>query len=157
MKLNKYLFSVFTVAAALFLSGCSDFLDRSPQGQFTEDDNPNALVNGKIYNVYTMMRNYNITAGPPALAIHCFRSEDAEKGSIASDGSDVEQMYDDFLYTPDNGLLGAYWGQNYAVIYQCNDILESIAAKETAGQTESEDIVNKGEASFSGPIAISTW
>ena len=39
-------------------------------------------------------------------------------------------------------------GKNYAVIYQCNDILDAIAEKETAGQTEAEDIINKGEASF---------
>ena len=113
MKLNKYIFATLITSTTLFLGSCSDFLDRSPQGQFTEDDNPNALVNGKIYNVYTMMRNYNVTAGPPAFAIHCFRSEDSEKGSIASDGSDVAEMYDDFVYTPTNGLLGAYWGQNY--------------------------------------------
>ena len=148
MKLDKYIYSIFIAAATLSLGSCSDFLDRSPQGQFTEDDNPNALVNGKIYNVYTMMRNYNVTAGPPAFAIHCFRSEDSEKGSIASDGSDVAEMYDDFVYTPTNGLLGAYWGQNYAIIYQCNEILDAIAEKETAGQTETEDIINKGEASF---------
>ena len=148
MKLNKYIFATLITSTTLFLGSCSDFLDRSPQGQFTEDDNPNALVNGKIYNVYTMMRNYNVTAGPPAFAIHCFRSEDSEKGSIASDGSDVAEMYDDFVYTPTNGLLGAYWGQNYAIIYQCNEILDAIAEKETAGQTETEDIINKGEASF---------
>ena len=29
------------------------------------------------------MRNFNITAGTPAFAIHCFRSEDSEKGSIS--------------------------------------------------------------------------
>ena len=34
-----------------------------------------------------MMRSYDITAGTTALAIHCLRSEDEEKGSIASDGS----------------------------------------------------------------------
>ena len=148
MKLNKYLFSTFIAASALLISSCSDFLDRSPQGQFTEDDNPNALVNGKIYNVYTMMRSFDITAGTPAIAIHYLRSEDSEKGSIPSDGSDVAEMYDDFLYTPTNGLLGSYWGKNYAIIYQCNDILDAIAEKETAGQTETEDIINKGEASF---------
>ena len=64
MKLNKYIFAALITSTTLFLGSCSDFLDRSPQGQFTEDDNPNALVNGKIYNVYTMMRNYNVTAGP---------------------------------------------------------------------------------------------
>lgn len=148
MKLNKYLFSTFIAASTLLISSCSDFLDRSPQGQFTEDDNPNALVNGKIYNVYTMMRSFDITAGTPAIAIHYLRSEDSEKGSIPSDGSDVAEMYDDFLYTPTNGLLGSYWGKNYAIIYQCNDILDAIAEKETAGQTETEDIINKGEASF---------
>lgn len=94
MKLNKYIFATLITSTTLFLGSCSDFLDRSPQGQFTEDDNPNALVNGKIYNVYTLMRNYDVTAGPPALAIHCFRSEDSEKGSISSDGSDVAEMYD---------------------------------------------------------------
>ena len=107
MKLNKYLLSTFIAASALLISSCSDFLDRSPQGQFTEDDNPNALVNGKIYNVYTMMRSFDITAGTPAIAIHYLRSEDSEKGSIPSDGSDVAEMYDDFLYTPTNGLLGS--------------------------------------------------
>ena len=58
MKLNKYIFATLITSTTLFLGSCSDFLDRSPQGQFTEDDNPNALVNGKIYNVYTMMRQY---------------------------------------------------------------------------------------------------
>ena len=148
MKMDKYIFSTFIAATTLLLSSCSDFLDRSPQGQFTEDDNPNALVNGKIYNVYTMMRSFDVTSGTPAFAIHSFRSEDAEKGSLASDGSDVAEMYDDFIYTPSNGQLGAYWGKNYAIIYQCNDILDAIAEKETTGQTESEDIINKGEASF---------
>ena len=108
MKLDKYIFSTFITATTLLLSSCSDFLDRSPQGQFTEDDNPNALVNGKIYNVYTMKRSFDVTSGTPAFAIHSFRSEDAEKGSLASDGSDVAEMYDDFIYTPSNGQLGAY-------------------------------------------------
>ena len=33
-----------------------------------EDDNPGALAEGKIFNIYTMMRNFNITAGTPAFA-----------------------------------------------------------------------------------------
>ena len=44
MKLNKYIFATLITSTTLFLGSCSDFLDRSPQGQFTEDDNPNALV-----------------------------------------------------------------------------------------------------------------
>ena len=73
MKLDKYIFSTFIAAAALALGSCSDFLDRSPQGQFTEDDNPNALVNGKIYNVYTMMRSYHRRHYRPRYPLSPFR------------------------------------------------------------------------------------
>ena len=63
MKLYKYILSLSLAIGAMMVTSCNDFLDRSPQGQFTEDDDPNALVNGKIYNVYTMMRKFDITAG----------------------------------------------------------------------------------------------
>lgn len=145
MKRNKYIPFLSVALSLLTMTSCNDFLDRSPQGQFTEDDDPNALVNGKIYNVYTMMRNYNITAGIPAFAVHSFRSEDAEKGSAASDGANVAEMYDDFAYTASNDLLGAYWSQNYAIIYQCNDIIQAI---ETDNMDTDNDRINKGEAMF---------
>lgn len=79
MKLNKYILPIALAVSALSFCSCNDFLDRHPQGQFTEDDNPGALAEGKVFNIYTMMRNYNITAGIPAFAIEYFRSEDSEK------------------------------------------------------------------------------
>ena len=145
MKRNKYLLSIGVMAGMLALTGCNDFLDRSPQGQFTEDDHPGALAEGKVFNIYTMMRSFDITAGTPAFAIHCFRSEDSEKGSISSDGSEQAAMYDDFLYNASNGLIKSYWSQNYAIIYQCNDVLDAI---ETGHLTEENDLYNKGEALF---------
>ena len=54
--MKRYIYILLSLSLALgamTLTSCNDFLDRSPQGQFTEDDDPNALVNGKIYNVYT--------------------------------------------------------------------------------------------------------
>ena len=148
MKRNSLLLTTAVATVLLLFTACNDFLDRSPQGQFTEDDNPNALVDGKIYNIYTLMRDFNITAGTPAFAIHCFRSEDSEKGSSISDGSDIAEMYDDFIYTPTNGMLGAYWSQNYAIIFQCNDILQSIAENEATGLRTENDLRNRGEALF---------
>ena len=140
----RFAAQLLLLSTLLFFASCYDFLDRSPQGQFTEDDNPGALDEGKIYNIYTLMRNYNITAGVPAFAIEYFRSEDQEKGSIPSDGSPEAVMYDDFNYNATNGPLKAYWNQNYAVIFQCNDVLEDIASKP---DTE-ESAINKGEALF---------
>ena len=88
MKIKKYILSLLIGATALSFSACNDFLDRDPLGQFTEDDAPNALVGGKMYNVYYLMRGYDITAGIPAFMIHMVRSEDSEKGSDAGDGGE---------------------------------------------------------------------
>ena len=59
MKIKKYILSLLIGATALSFSACNDFLDRDPLGQFTEDDAPNALVGGKMYNVYYLMRGYD--------------------------------------------------------------------------------------------------
>lgn len=145
MELTKKILFILAIGGTIALTSCNDFLDRSPQGQFTEDDNPGALAEGKVFNIYTMMRNFNITAGTPAFAIHCFRSEDSEKGSISSDGAEQAAMYDDFLYNASNGLIKSYWSQNYAIIYQCNDVIDAI---ETGNLKEENDLYNKGEALF---------
>lgn len=139
----RYFLLLTAAVSMLTLGSCDDFLDRSPQGQFTEDDNPNALVDGKVFNLYTLMRNYNVTAGVPAFAIEGFRSEDAEKGSVSSDNAAQAEMFDDFIYTTTDGLIKAYWSQNYAIIYQCNDVLDAI---EAAKLTDENSLRNKGEA-----------
>lgn len=146
MKIKKYILSLLIGATALSFSACNDFLDRDPLGQFTEDDAPNALVGGKMYNVYYLMRGYDITAGIPAFMIHMVRSEDSEKGSDSGDGGEQAAMYDDFEYTASNGPLGAYWSQNYKIIYQCNEILDDIEKSENKDDTE--NIRTKGEALF---------
>ena len=80
MKLKHKILTLIAGTLTTFaLTSCNDFLDRDPLGQFTEDDAPNALIGGKMYNVYYLMRSYNITAGIPAFMIHMVRSEDSEK------------------------------------------------------------------------------
>lgn len=99
MKIKNLILSLLAGVTALALTACNDFLDRDPLGQFTEDDAPNALVVGKMYNVYYLMRSYNITAGIPAFMVHMVRSEDSEKGSDVGDGGQEASMWDDFEYT----------------------------------------------------------
>ena len=147
MKLkNKILTLIAGTLTTFALTSCNDFLDRDPLGQFTEDDAPNALIGGKMYNVYYLMRSYNITAGIPAFMIHMVRSEDSEKGSDAGDGADQAAMWDDFQYTASNGTLSAYWGQNYKIIYQCNEILDDLENSEN--KDDPENVRTKGEALF---------
>ena len=40
----KKILYIATIGFTLLTSSCNDFLDRHPQGQFTEDDNPGALA-----------------------------------------------------------------------------------------------------------------
>lgn len=51
MELTKKILSILAIGGTLALTSCNDFLDRSPQGQFTEDDNPGALAEGKVFNI----------------------------------------------------------------------------------------------------------
>lgn len=145
MKLNKYIVSLLIASSAFTFTGCNDFLDRSPLGEFTEDDKPGGSLDGQVFNIYTLMRNYNITAGIPAFLIHNVRSEDSEKGSDASDGADQAAMFDDFFYTTNNGSVKAYWTQNYTIIYQCNSVIETV---EKGNLTDEGSQRNKGEAYF---------
>ena len=55
-------------------------------------------------------------------------------------------MWDDFEYTASNGPLSAYWGQNYKIIYQCNEILDDI--EKSGHKDDTEAIRNRGEALF---------
>ena len=117
MKLkNKILTLIAGTLTTFALTSCNDFLDRDPLGQFTEDDAPNALIGGKMYNVYYLMRSYNITAGIPAFMIHMVRSEDSEKGSDAGDGADQAAVWDEFEYTAFKGMLSAYCWHKYKVM-----------------------------------------
>ena len=49
-------------------------------------------------------------------------------------------------YTASNGPLSAYWGQNYKIIYQCNEILDDI--EKSGHKDDTEAIRNRGEALF---------
>ncbi len=143
--LNKYITITAIAFVIISLFGCNDFLDRRPQGDFTSDDDKSGGIEGGIFGIYGKMRSYSLTAGIPAFAIHCFRSEDSEKGSTVTDGPDQAAMYDNFEYTASNGLLGSYWETNYSIITDCNKILRDIKNM----QTDDKNIkVYEAEARF---------
>lgn len=123
--INKF---IYILVSALLLSfvGCDDFLDRSPQGSYTEDDDTSGGVEGKVFAVYSKLRSYNITAGIPAFLVHMVRSEDSEKGSTENDGPDNAEFWDNFDYNTTNGTLDTYWNHNYSIIHDCNAVLDTL-------------------------------
>jgi hypothetical protein len=151
MKMNKiYIWLLFAAISSLSLGGCSDLLDQKPQGEWVEgDEGSGGSFQSDIFTLYAKLRGYHVTSGTTALAIHSFRSEDAEKGSTASDGAAHGRMFDDFEYIATNGLIGSYWTANYEIIILANKILDDIAQSEADKGTLSEgDLINLSEAHF---------
>jgi len=151
MKKNiAYLLMILTAVTVLILNGCSDLLDQRPQGEWVEgDEGSGGSFQSDVFTLYAKIRGFHVTSGTTALAIHSFRSEDAEKGSTAADGAAHGVMYDDFEYIATNGLLGSYWTGNYEIINLANKILYDIAqAEEEKGTLSEGDLINKSEAHF---------
>jgi len=151
MKMNKiYFWLLFAAMFSLTPVGCSDLLDQKPQGEWVEgDEGSGGSFQSDIFTLYAKLRGYHVTSGTTALAIHSFRSEDAEKGSTASDGAAHGRMFDDFEYIATNDLIGSYWTANYEIIILANKILDDIAQSEADKGTLSEgDLINRSEAHF---------
>ncbi len=139
--------AIFTFLFALVFVGCTDLLDQQPQGEWVEgDESGGGSFQSDIFTLYAQLRGFHITSGTTALAIHNFRSEDAEKGSTAADGAAHGRMFDDFEYIATNGLIGSYWTANYEVIILANKILDDLSQVE--GELSEGDLINKSEAHF---------
>jgi hypothetical protein len=109
--------------------GCNKFLDTQPQGAYTLENYPYQAGAGPydtyIFGAYNFLRDYNISAAPFIVATS-IRSDDADKGSTASDGgADVITM-DNFPVLPSNGIANALWVNYFTLINRCNIALDQI-------------------------------
>jgi len=144
MKTIKgYLFPTI-VAIGLLLSACSDYLDLTPLGRYTEEDIPAGSFESQIFGVYAKMRAFEVSA-MPYIAIHNFRSDDADKGSSTTDGVAQENFYDNFEYTKDEWLLNGYWSGHYALIIAANAVIADI---DSVQATDEATLINRAEAKF---------
>lgn len=125
-------------------SGCKkDWLDRLPQGRYTEDDIPAGSLEGQVYAAYAGLRKDGLS-GLPYIAVHNIRSDDADKGSSVSDGVDAENFFDNFQYVTDFWLLNTYWTDHYNLILLANNVIAAADSLEADSATS----VNVAEARF---------
>jgi hypothetical protein len=73
------------------------------------------------------------------------RADDAIKGSIPTDGADVEDIVDNFHYTKDHWMLNSYWDDHFAFINLTNNVIQAIDSLQL---TDEENNQYKGEALF---------
>lgn len=145
MNKKRILYIAAACALSFIQMGCSDLLDQAPQGELIDTDLAGGTYESEIFGMYAHMRDFALTSGTSALAIHSFRSEDAEKGSNSSDGAGAAKMYDNFNYDASDGMIQSYWGTNYSLIHKVNNLLEDM---KKAGNPTDGNLVNKAEALF---------
>ena len=143
MKKSYLLMAVISMILAA--TSCSDFLDRMPQGSATEGDLTVGGVEGKVFGLYGMLRAEGVS-GMCMVFYHTTRSDDAIKGSTATDGSAYEQIADYYKYDKSDGwLLLDYWNAHYNLINGANDVLQAI---DSLKLTSEGDKINEAEAKF---------
>lgn len=121
--------TVGLLSTVLLTTSCKkSFLDVDPQGQqqseqfWKSQDDATKAVNG----IYANLRTWNNTAFP-ALAIESVPSDEADKGSTATDATFFNQ-YDTFTVTSTEGSFLGFWTGQYQNINLCNQVLDNIPA-----------------------------
>lgn len=150
MKKIKYILGISLLAlVGIIPTSCSDMLDQKPQGEWNKEDQVGSSFEGQVFPLYGKLRSFNVTSGTPPLLIHNVRSEDVEKGSTMSDGAEHGKMFDEFEYSPSNGLIQGYWTGNYEIVHAANTLLADLEEyAEKNGELGKSDEVVKGEAQF---------
>ena len=146
MKRHIIIKWTFLIALPLTLgmAGCKKFLDRKPLKSTLEDLNQGSLE-AQVLGMYNIMRTYGGFNTLPWIDFHSIRGDDAEKGSDASDGAEVNAEFETFQYTKDDWAPNTYWNAHYALANAGNDALFEAADKNL---TDEPSLRNVGEACF---------
>jgi hypothetical protein len=146
MKMNHRMYWSLIIIIPLLFSGlgCKKFLDRKPLTATLEDLNQGALE-GQVLNLYTTLRTYAGFSTLPWIDFHSIRDDDAQKGSDASDGREINTEFETFQYTKDDWAPNSYWGDHFTMINGANN---AIYTATSAGLTDEATLRNVGEACF---------
>lgn len=146
MKMNQRMFWSLIIIIPLLFSGlgCKKFLDRKPLTATLDDLNQGALE-GQVLNLYTTLRTYAGFSTLPWIDFHSIRDDDAQKGSDASDGREINTEFETFQYTKDDWAPNSYWGDHFFMINTANN---AIYTATSSGLTDEATLRNVGEACF---------
>jgi len=129
-NMNKRYFLLWAVVLyipSVVLTGCKkDFLDVAPQAQqqgqqfWQSQDDATKAVNA----VYGKLRDWTLAAFAP-IAVESMGSDDAEKGSIPSDATFMNN-FDRFTLTSTEGQVSDFWTGEYQLVNLCNQVLDHV-------------------------------
>ena len=145
--MKRSLYIVACIALLPVVGSCGkEFLERYPHGQwyaenFTAEEVPyKILIEGELANAYVYQHSYDFNASAPCL--HCISTDDADKGSTASDMS-WAKIIDAHTWDASASVVNQYYVAWYNVITYCN---RAIKYAEAAGEFDST--ISQEEADY---------
>lgn len=158
MKLNNIdsnksrLITILVAVLVMISGGCKrDFLDRDPQGSYTEETYPYPGGSGPydtyLYGAYSMLRDFNVHSQYFIFSTSV-RSDDADRGSTATDGVPNSSDFDDFPVPPSSTWNNAQWVGYFSFVSKCNIALDQIKKNTAIIATPQAKIQSEAEARF---------
>jgi starch-binding outer membrane protein, SusD/RagB family len=146
-----YSTTAFFITLVLF-SGCKkNFLERQPQGAYTQDTYPYPTGSGPydtyLFGAYSDLRSFNVHS-QSFIAATSIRSDDADKGSTPADGGANALQMDNFPIMPDNGFVNTIWNGYFSLINKSNIALDQIRNNNAIVATPVQKVQAEGEARF---------
>jgi len=150
-KIETKLAYLLMVLATFSTLGCKKFLDTDKQGEYTSDNYPYPSSSGPydeyLFGAYNDLRSYNLHARGFIFATS-IRSDDADKGSTATDGGADASTMDLFPVAANNGAANELWKGHYSLITKCNIALDQIANNVAIIATPEQKALAEAEAKF---------
>lgn len=145
MKNKKMIWAVLLLLPAIFSSlSCKKFLDRKPLTS-TLSDFKQGTLEGQSFNLYSILRGYAGFSTLPWIDFNSIRDDDAQKGSSATDGKEINAEFETFQYTKDDWATDTYWNDHYYMINQAN---KELYTADSLKVTDEASLRNVGEACF---------
>jgi hypothetical protein len=137
---------------AMVFTGCKkNFLDRESQGQYTQDTYPYPGGSGPydtyLFAAYSQLRAYNVHS-QFFICATTIRSDDADKGSTASDGGADASNMDNFPVSKSSSYVNGLWTGYYGFVDKCNIAINQIHTNTSIVATQDIKIQSEAEARF---------
>ena len=146
MKKNKGLIwgLILAIPTIISVAGCQKFLDRKPLTATLNDLNQGTLE-AQSFGLYSTLRDYSGFSTLPWIDFHSIRDDDAQKGSNATDGAEINTEFETFQYTKDDWATNTYWSDHYFMINLTN---KELFFADSLKVTDQASLRNIGEACF---------
>lgn len=126
-KITHSLVVWLCIAAIATITSCKKFLETAPQGQISEEaiSSDPAAAETLVTGVYNSLWDGQVHGFDYVSATNIV-SDDADKGSTATDGANSHGLLDNLTVDPSVGIINNIWSGHFRAIARANQALDKI-------------------------------